>query len=229
MRDDRVKLGFILNASMELKLLEEGKQLVEQSSKDNASSVLPALAVLLASAALEVSIERALKLAQAWSRNGGTAVGFPYDVSLEDIDDAFTKSLRWKAEHVPALITNHALGTEEIAPGVLATLKELVDCRNQLVHGRGAIAEYEAHVELRDSGHDETVAGDPVADAAGSSVANEVFDVQLTKDTLVVRAPIPPPWGQLWFKISPDKARSFLDAVSTFIERCIEPAEKPRP
>src|SRR5690349_1745089 len=102
-----------MNASLDVALLEEADRLAAAASAEAQPSLSPALAVVLACAALEMAIEGALSLAEARTRRGGRSVGMRYEVTLEAITDANRKSLRWKMECVPGLLTDGDFATDK--------------------------------------------------------------------------------------------------------------------
>jgi hypothetical protein len=230
MSDNTVRVGVLMNASSDPTLIEEGRRLVAMTDEADGPSVLPALAVIMACAALEMALEGSLKLAEARAKSGGKSVGFLYDVRLEDIADAFKKSLRWKTEHVPSIVTGGELKMHEAVPELVEPLRELVECRNQLVHGRGELTQWETELQLGDGGEDRVVDGGPSRTGWEELLGQKGLDIEMTMtDGSHVRVPISPPWGLLWVMVSSDRATRYLDAVAKYINACVQAPETGQP
>ncbi len=223
MAEDELQLGVLVNASLDVAVIEEGRRLVALAANEPKPCLFPALAVILACSALEMALEGSLNLAEAQSRKGGRSAGLPYGADLKAIAGARRESLRWKMEHVPSVITEGLYSTQSIAPELIGPLRNLVDRRNKLIHGRGELTEW-----------DVTVGGvqpelEPGEESVSAAPEMEMAMVITLADGSKIQLPMSTPWGHLWFAVTADEATASLDAVGQFIDRCIQQPSRGRP
>ena len=219
-------LGFVGTLSVDPMLLASGRQLLKESRgrRRKEVPVAPGCATILAAAALEISLESQLKLAQLWAARGGRSAGLPYSPVPAAIEDALRQSVWWKVQNVPAVVTAGMVTLGGQSPELLAVIRALISCRNELVHGRGEVLDHLATLEIPRPDSPMPPRLQVSGEQNGLKIRAETVAGPIEFDLLAAK-----PWGKRWLEVERGEATGYLDAVETYINRVLAPLNKQGP
>ena len=219
-------LGFVGTLSVTPALLDGARQVLAGLHKTpNELAVAPGCATVLAAAALEISLESKLRLAEMWAARGGRSVGLPHSPDPSAIAKALKRTFWWRVLNVPSVVTAGAVKLGSDQAELLRVIREMITCRNELVHGRGEVLDHRASLEIPAPNAPRPKRERPKkAQNAGLRIRAETVAGPVEFDLLAAK-----PWGMRWLQVNSEEASRYLDAVETYIDDVLEPLNQSRP